>query len=430
MQTTQVILVVFFSSAAAQIIFEKSFRPSTVHTGSTLLGEIPDLNAELLLEEDSAPEPFAKEGVKVQAKHVRNVQMLATLDLGIVSAFLPDILAFAAAFVVFKICATLASGYLEPEASETTKKVDEEVDSFGCTALHLAAHQGCLHEVEQHLSNGQDPNERESFGETPLHMAARSGWDDICSVLLDAGADAEAVNKDMKTPLLLAAWAGHSSTFQMLLGSACTEESESDDFGCTPLHLAAHHGSLSEMTECLRDGDDPNACEAWGETPLHLAARSGCSDACAMLLAAGANPMLKNKDGKTAAVLAAVAGHAATCRFLFNGSPAESVELDDFGCSALHLAAHGADIVEVEKLLRLRADPSAREPWHETPLHMAARAGCADICALLLAVGSEFAVENKDGNTALALAEYAGHDFVCKLLKSRAAEEQLMLQQD
>jgi len=420
----QVFLAFFLAMATAQILMEKSFAPGGRKMASKLLDEIPDLDAELLLEEDSEAlgeeaVQSTKEEIKEERKHIRYLQLSAEFDLRLILAFVPDTLAFAAAFVVFKIFTMLATRLVEPEAAAVTKKAAEDADSFGCTALHLAAHQGCLCEVEELLRNGEDPNARESWGETPLHLAARSGWTDICSMLLDAGADSEVLNKDMKTPLVLAAWSGHYSTFQVLLGGASYTQSEADDFGCTPLHLAAHYGSLSEMIESLRDGDDPNACEAWGETPLHLAARAGCSDACVLLLAAGADPMLENKDGKTAAVLAALAGHAATCRLLLGGSPAENFSLDDFGCSALHLAAHDGDIAEVEKLLRLRADPNAREPWNETPLHMAARKGCPEICALLLAVGSDMAAKNKDGKTAMALAEHAGHD-----LKLKAAKEE------
>jgi len=81
----------------------------------------------------------------------------------------------------------------------------EPSDECGCTALHVAAHNGDVAKVKTLLNGGSDVNAREAWDETPLHFAARHGSTEICSLLLDAGADVKASNESGATPLVEAA---------------------------------------------------------------------------------------------------------------------------------------------------------------------------------------------------------------------------------
>lgn len=97
---------------------------------------------------------------------------------------------------------------------------------------------------------------------------------------------------------------------------AARRKTAADQWGCTPLHVAAGAADASEVRHLLRCGEDVDALEAWDETPLHVAARAGCADACEALLAAGARVNAANSSERTPLVEAALAGHEAVCHLL------------------------------------------------------------------------------------------------------------------
>lgn len=169
--------------------------------------------------------------------------LAAAFTLG-VAALLPDILAFATAVLGFKMVGTVImtkvfTGDTSKEIEESVESDDEwsgdddddddlsssaasqarleATDDFGCTALHVAAHNGLIDQVLQLLDAHANVNACETWGETPLHMAARAGSTEVCDVLILRGADLDATNADGKTPLIVAAQAGNESTCKLLL---------------------------------------------------------------------------------------------------------------------------------------------------------------------------------------------------------------------
>jgi len=96
------------------------------------------------------------------------------------------------------------------------------------------------------------------------------------------------------------------------------EANETDAFGCTPLHLAAHAGSADDVRALLAANADVNVREAWEEAPLHFAARAGNADICASLLEFGADANVLNASGCTPLVEAARAGKRASCSILLD----------------------------------------------------------------------------------------------------------------
>eukprot|EP00930_Biecheleria_cincta_P084203 TRINITY_DN73699_c0_g1_i1.p1 TRINITY_DN73699_c0_g1~~TRINITY_DN73699_c0_g1_i1.p1 ORF type:complete len:304 (+),score=90.12 TRINITY_DN73699_c0_g1_i1:90-1001(+) len=110
----------------------------------------------------------------------------------------------------------------------------QKTDECGCTALHMAAHEGRLTELIKLLEAGTDPNAREVWGEMPLHMAARAGSTEACDTLLAHGADLDAVNDDGETPLVVAAQAGHEITCKFLLEKGAGA-GDADDVDMPPM---------------------------------------------------------------------------------------------------------------------------------------------------------------------------------------------------
>lgn len=95
-------------------------------------------------------------------------------------------------------------------------------DACGCSALHLAAHSGCLKVLEKLVELGSDANAVDMWDETPLHFAARAGQVEACRTLLAAGSKIGAKNGSEHPALLVAAEAKQEATCRFLLDEGAT----------------------------------------------------------------------------------------------------------------------------------------------------------------------------------------------------------------
>lgn len=95
-------------------------------------------------------------------------------------------------------------------------------DACGCSALHLAAHSGCLNVLEKLVELGSDANAVDMWDETPLHFAARAGQVEACRTLLAAGSKLGAKNGSDHPALLVAAEAKQEATCRFLLDEGAT----------------------------------------------------------------------------------------------------------------------------------------------------------------------------------------------------------------
>ena len=80
---------------------------------------------------------------------------------------------------------------------------DEATETWGCSALHVAAADANLEEMRRVLPHmaAADVNAVDAWDETPLHMAVRRGSIAACDLLLEAKADVNARNANDETPL-------------------------------------------------------------------------------------------------------------------------------------------------------------------------------------------------------------------------------------
>ena len=127
-------------------------------------------------------------------------------------------------------------------------------------------------------------------------------------------------------------------------------------------------------------------------------------------------------------LLVALAGFGITCRFrrFLHARAEERAQIseestDAFGCTKLHVAAHGGSLEEVQRLLKKGSNPNAQEAWDETPLHMASRAGHLRITQLLVTHGAHVNMRNADDETPLVVAARAGRNDVCSYLLEMGA---------
>lgn len=167
-------------------------------------------------------------------------------------------------------CLTYLLKETKLSAKGLTKQRDKE-----CTALHLAASRGFAECVELLLAEGAQANVRNYRGFTALHLAARcSSLECVEIILRDGNADPNAEDHDKRTPLH-AAISNTERACDIIdtLVSWGAQVNKKDEYGYSPLHLAAMDG----LTQCVETliflGADVTSKSKKGHTALSVIVR-------------------------------------------------------------------------------------------------------------------------------------------------------------
>jgi hypothetical protein len=104
--------------------------------------------------------------------------------------------------------------------------------------LHLAALQGNIEAIRQHIEAGSDLNEKDAWGSTPLIVAATFDKIDVAQALIEAGAGLDITNNDGGTALHAAAFLCRIEIVEALLENGANKYLR-DSFGNTPLESVA-----------------------------------------------------------------------------------------------------------------------------------------------------------------------------------------------
>ncbi|UCG56607.1 MAG: acyltransferase family protein [Phycisphaerales bacterium] len=83
--------------------------------------------------------------------------------------------------------------------------------------LHVAALQGDLDAIRQHIEAGSDLNAKDAYGSTPLIVGVTFGRTAVAQALIDAGADMTITNNEGSTPLHIAAFLCRTEIVRALL---------------------------------------------------------------------------------------------------------------------------------------------------------------------------------------------------------------------
>ena len=111
--------------------------------------------------------------------------------------------------------------------------------------------------------------------------------------------------------------------------------------------------------------------------------------------------------------------HEAALKLLAGGADAKAKDVDN--TTALHWAAHYADVELADKLVRAGADVNALNDYGSTPLMEAATIGNADIVKLLLKAGADAESTSKEGQTALMAVARTGNVAAAEALVKKGA---------
>lgn len=300
------------------------------------------------------------------------------------------------------------------------------------TALMLAAEAGHAECVEVLLRHAASAHLRDSEGRTALMMVAEPRG---------ASAAANALRQFAKEGLLRdAAAEGHFELVNaLMLHEGWGLEVESADTDVMGTHeLLRLRGSLpAPAIELLLEatGQGPAnvlACNGWGENALHLACQGGRMEAVTLLLdrmrASHGLDVARGVEAKTRCLetplmFAAMKGHAgvieALCRsdeelLTFYGAAVE--DQNEFGFTALMLAAKYGHVAACRSLLRHGAKIESTSRDGYTPLILAAESGHLSACKLLKDVKADVDAKMEWGRTAMDYANELGHKDIVDLL--------------
>lgn len=162
----------------------------------------------------------------------------------------------------------------------------DTANSYGVTALYLAARAGDVAATRKLLQAGAWANTALPSGETVLMTAAKSGSVATVRALLTGGTDAASLDPLTREPLTtnITETSGYGAPFNRVTAGNYADVNARDRlYGRTALMLAAAAGHAEVVRLLLDAGAELNAVDADGATALSLAEANGHLDVLSAL---------------------------------------------------------------------------------------------------------------------------------------------------
>ncbi|UKZ83104.1 hypothetical protein TrVFT333_010907 [Trichoderma virens FT-333] len=242
------------------------------------------------------------------------------------------------------------------------RRVINQKDGEGVTALEWAARNGHKAVVQTLLANGADVNEPDEYGcrSNALNSAARRGYEAIVQLLLANGANANTRDYNGNTVLILATEFDYEAVVRLLITYGADVNTDNNWGGETALIMAARRGSEAVVQLLLANGADANIPDRGGYTALSKAAGCNKEAIVQLLLTHGADVNTKDKHGYTALRNAAYKGHEAVVKRLLTHGADVNIK-DKHGYTALSSAAGNGHEAVVRLLLAHGAISDGKE---------------------------------------------------------------------
>ncbi len=197
-----------------------------------------------------------------------------------------------------------------------------------------------------------------------------------------------------------------------------------DDEGNTALHIATREGNLSKVKFLLQLGANANARNEYRETPLHKILhcnnRASLGGVVAILFAHGAIVDTIDRNNWTLVYKVIRFGDSGVANMLLAYGADPKVMNNE---ELLHLASRNCDTTTISLLLEMGADKDVQDKDGKRPLDYAAMFNQLANVELLLEMGADQNLPNQEGYIPLHYAASAGHiAIVERLVKNKDAE--------
>ncbi|KXJ15102.1 Transient receptor potential cation channel subfamily A member 1 [Exaiptasia diaphana] len=272
---------------------------------------------------------------------------------------------------------------------DTTMLLDMP-DNYGNTCLHLAVKHGRCSTTQICLNFGASLCVWESSSlQTPLHFAAVSGNLCVLRALFEGkDLDLHAEDGDGMTPVLRASLEGNRDVIEYLLDQGAHVNAPPNTGFPSPLMCAVKRDQHKTMKFLLSKGAQVDQIDTQWRNCLHIAA--ACSDpkTLRILLEKDTKHLVGKRDayGKTPLHYAALrCSHVGKIIQLLTDAGGLVISCDNDERIPLHYAARAGIVVSTRSLLEVSPESlNCADTLSQTPLHVAAANGQAEVCRLLL----------------------------------------------
>jgi ankyrin repeat protein len=257
--------------------------------------------------------------------------------------------------------------------------------------LFSAAYTGNLAEVQKLLAKNPDIYFKTYLNQTLLHAAAVGGNPKILQLFLQKGMDVKEIDKEGKTPLHAAAGGKSGGAIDLLLANGADIEAvDGTEYKRTPLNLAAESANAEAMKALIDRGADVSDRKILLATINRFQSQPAKKEMIELLLGKGA----KIPSG-----------------LLYSAMSYGSIDL------AKLLIDRGADVNEFDDydnttlLMRIVQPNTGISPSLKPAL-----------VKLFLSKGADVNARNKNGQTALSIADKSSTPEIIELLKQHGAK--------
>ena len=199
-----------------------------------------------------------------------------------------------------------------------------------------------------------------------------------------------------------------------LLGIAAL--AQADDPVNWPLNQAVIANDLARIKTLLAERHSQDELDF----ALIAAAGKGRPEAALLLLTSGASPKRQVPPSGHSSVIVAIRENQLETLLILLGHSGDPNGTDQIGWRPLHHTI-GPDYERpdaIRALVQHGAVVDGRDGLQRTTLHRAAGFGHAESVRVLLAVGADPSLRDKNGNSAIERAERSGHRSVAQLIQS------------
>jgi len=191
----------------------------------------------------------------------------------------------------------------------------------GYQGVFAAAAAGDVPALRARLAARPRPDERDTYGRTALHVAAHGGHREAMRALVQAGADPNALEGDRYDIVTIAAVANDVPTLKAALELGGSAKNVTSRYDGTALIAAAHLGHVDVVRTLIRAGAPLDHVNNLGWTALIESIVLGDggprhTETLKALLEAGADVNLADRNGRTPLALARQRGYAEMARLL------------------------------------------------------------------------------------------------------------------